>query len=207
MKDTRKQDHYFTNPFTIGTVVNNDDPEKAYRVRVRIPLIHDSIKDESLPWAARVGPTFLGFGDSDISHAVPEVGNKVLVLMVGNNPNSLLYLGTLYSKTQVAPSGSEYLNNYGIYTKNGEFIGVEKINNVFHMIWNGNLTFDVQGKIKIGSNADEPAVLGRKLSTLLQNIITTFNTHTHSGNLAMPTSPPNSPITYEDVTSKKITVE
>jgi hypothetical protein len=208
MKNTRIKNNTFTNPFFIGTVVNNNDPEQAYRVTVRITPFHDALPDNNLPWAARVGPTFLGFGDSDIDHAVPEVGTKVLVMAVNNNPNSLLYLGSLYSKNKNAPSGDQYLNNYGLYTRNGEFIGVEKISNVFHMIWNGNLTFDVQGKIKIGNNADEPAVLGRKLEILLQQIITTFNSHTHTGNLMVPTSTPMPPMMqYTDVTSKKITIE
>jgi len=207
MKLKRKQTNEFSNPFAIATVVNNNDPEKAYRVQVRIPVLHDNLPDNFLPWAGRVGPTFLGFGNADIDHSIPENGTKVLVLSVNNNPNSLLYLGTLYSKNTNSPSGDEYLNNYGLYTRNGEFVGVEKIKNVFHMIWNGDLTFDVKGKIKIGDQASEPAVLGRKLEILLQNIITTFNTHTHNGNLAFPTSPPSAPIVYTDVTSKKITIE
>ena len=207
MKIERKQDNNFNNPFFVATVVNNNDPQKAYRVQVRIKSLHDNLPDNFLPWAARVGPAFLGFGNADIDHAVPENGTKVLVLAINNNSNSLLYLGSLYGKSSNAPSGDEYLNNYGIYTKNGEFIGVEKIKNVFHMIWNGDLTFDVKGKIKIGSGATEPAVLGRKLETLLQQMISAFNTHTHTGNLGIPTSPPQSPMTYKDVTSKKITVE
>ena len=210
MKNTRTQYHTFSNPFFIGTVVDNNDPEHAYRITVRIPNFHDALLDKDLPWAMRMGPTFLGFdNDSTIDHAVPEVGSKVLVMAIDDNPNSLLYLGTLYSKNTNTPSNEEeYLNNYGIYTKNGEFIGVDKISNVFHMIWNGDLTLDVQGKIKIGSRADEPAVLGRKLEILLQQIITTFNSHTHTGNLMLPTSTPMAPMMeYVDVTSKKVTVE
>lgn len=207
MKDATINTNIFTNPFNVATVVSNNDPENAYRVKVRIDVIHDNISDDQLPWAARVGPTFLGFGSSDIDHAIPEVGTKVLTIFVANDPNSILYLGCLYAKNQNAPSGDNYLNSYGIYTRNGEFVGVEKISGLFHMIWNGDLKFDVKGKIKIGSNASEPAVLGTKLETLLNTMISTFNSHTHTGNLGIPTSSPSSQMQYKDVTSQKVTVE
>lgn len=207
MKDATINTNLFTNPFNVATVVSNNDPENAYRIKVRIDVIHDNILDDKLPWAARVGPTFLGFGGSDIDHAIPEVGTKVLTIFVGNDPNSILYLGCLYAKNQNSPSGDNYLNSYGIYTRNGEFVGVEKISGLFHMIWNGDLKFDVKGKIKIGSNASEPAVLGTKLETLLNTMISTFNSHTHTGNLGIPTSSPSSQMQYKDVTSQKVTVE
>lgn len=207
MKDATINTNIFTNPFNVATVVSNNDPENAYRVKVRIDVIHDNISDDQLPWAARVGPTFLGFGSSDIDHAIPEVGTKVLTIFIGNDPNSILYLGCLYAKNQNSPSGDNYLNSYGIYTRNGEFVGVEKISGLFHMIWNGDLKFDVKGKIKIGSNASEPAVLGTKLETLLNTMISTFNSHTHTGNLGIPTSSPSSQMQYKDVTSQKVTVE
>lgn len=202
-----KPSESFENPFFIGTVEDNKDPTFNYRVKVRIDQVHpNTVSTAELPWAAKVDTSFMGMGSSAEMHAIPEVGSQVLVLAIGNNINSLVYLGCLYKKDNT-PGGDDYINNYGIYTKNGEFIGVEKIKGVFHMIWNGDLILDVQGKIKIGSNASEPAVLGTKLETLLQNIITTFNTHTHTGNLAIPTSPPQEPIVYTDVTSQKITLE
>lgn len=198
---------HFENPFFIGTVEDNNDPTYNYRVKVRIDQIHPKeISTAELPWAAKVDASFMGMGSSAEMHAIPEVGSQVLVLAIGNNINSLIYLGCLYKKDNT-PSGDAYINNYGIYTKKGEFIGVEKIKGVFHMIWNGDLTLDVEGKIKIGSNATEPATLGTKLETLLNTMISTFNMHTHTGNLGMPTSSPTSQMIYKDVTSQKITVE
>ena len=202
-----KPSENFENPFFIGTVEDNKDPTFNYRVKVRIDQVHpNTVSTAELPWAAKVDASFMGMGSSAEMHAIPEVGSQVLVLAIGNNINSLVYLGCLYKKDNT-PSGDDYINNYGIYTKNGEFIGVEKIKGVFHMIWNGDLTLDVQGKIKIGSNASEPAVLGTKLESLLTQIISTFNMHTHTGNLGVPTSTPTTPITQTSVTSKKVTIE
>lgn len=202
-----KPSESFENPFFIGTVEDNKDPTFNYRVKVRIDQVHpNTVSTAELPWAAKVDTSFMGMGSSAEIHAIPEVGSQVLVLAIGNNINSLIYLGCLYKKDNT-PGGDDYINNYGIYTKNGEFIGVEKIKGVFHMIWNGDLTLDVQGKIKIGSNAEEPAVLGTRLESLLTQMISTFNMHTHKGNLGIPTSPPETPITQSSVISKKITVE
>lgn len=197
----------FENPFFIATVEDNNDPTNNYRVKVRIENIHtNDITTAQLPWAAKVDASFMGIDSSAGLHSVPEVGSKVLVLAIGNNINSLVYIGCLYKKDNT-PSGDNYLNTYGVYTKNGEFIGVEKVKNVFHMIWNGDLTFDVKGKIKIGANATQSAVLGNDLERLLQNIIGVFNSHTHTGNLGIPTSPTQSPMTFEKITSTKVTVE
>ena len=202
-----KPSESFENPFFIGTVEDNKDPTFNYRVKVRIDQVHpNTVSTAELPWAAKVDASFMGMGSSAEMHAIPEVGSQVLVLAIGNNINSLVYLGCLYKKDNT-PSGDDYINNYGIYTKNGEFIGVEKIKGVFHMIWNGDLTLDVQGKIKIGSNAIQKAALGDDLERLLQNMIGVFNSHTHTGNLSIPTAPPETPMVFQPVTSKKITVE
>lgn len=199
----------YKNPFFIATVEDNNDPTFNYRVKVRIEGLHNKeITTEQLPWAAKVDTSFMGIGeDQSLSHSIPEVGSQVLVLAVGNNINSLVYLGCLYKNTNQTPKEDRYLNTYGIYTKQGEFVGVEKIKNVFHMIWEGDLTLDVEGKIKIGSKAIQKAVLGDDLERLLQNMIGIFNSHTHTGNLGIPTSPSQMPMTFEKVTSEKVTVE
>lgn len=204
----KKSEHTFENPFFIATVVDNNDPTYNYRIKVRLDILHDSVENKDLPWAGRVDTAFMGMSDTaDLDHKVPEVGSKVLVIAVANDPNSLLYLGCLYRNTPQTPTSNNYLNTYGIYTQKGEFIGIDKIKNVFQMIWKGDLTLDVEGKIKLGSKAIQKAVLGDDLERLLQNIIGTFNSHTHLGNLGSPTAPPATPMTFQKVTSNKITLE
>lgn len=172
MKDAKINKNIFTNPFNVATVVNNNDPENAYRVKVRIDVLHDNISDADLPWAARVGPSFMGFGSADIDHAVPEVGTKVLTVFIANDPNSILYLGSLYKKNSATPSNGQYLGSYGIYTQNGEFIGVDKVNKTLKMIYegkidiskitqatisiNGPVTVNISGSanVKVGSSAN-----------------------------------------------------
>lgn len=157
MKDAKLNTNKFTNPFSIGTVVDNNDPQNSYRVKVRVDIIHKNISDDKLPWAARVGPTFMGFGNADIDHAVPEVGTKVLVVFLSNDPNSILYLGCLYKNNSATPGGGDYLGSYGIYTQKGEFIGIDKVNKTLKMIYEGKIdiskitqaSISVSGEIKV----------------------------------------------------------
>ena len=108
-----KPSENFENPFFIGTVEDNKDPTFNYRVKVRIDQVHpNTVSTAELPWAAKVDASFMGMGSSAEIHAIPEVGSQVLVLAIGNNINSLVYLGCLYKKDNT-PGGDDYINNYG----------------------------------------------------------------------------------------------
>jgi phage baseplate assembly protein gpV len=144
-------DDEFTNPFFVASVEDNNDPTFNYRVKVRIDKLHgETITTEQLPWAARVDTAFMGVGDEqDLDHKIPEVGTQVLVLAVGNDINSLLYLGSLYKKTAQTPAGDDYLNTYGIYRKDGQFIGVDKIKKLFQLLFDGEMNIDKVTKMTI----------------------------------------------------------
>lgn len=62
-------------------------------------------------------------------------------------------------------------------------------------------------KIYLGGDANQPAVLGNDLVLLLTNLISAYNTHTHTGNLGVPTAPPSALVEQTDVISKKTLVE
>lgn len=155
MKPFFKTDEHFENPFFIGTVVDNKDPTNNYRVKVRINHLHDTIdKDENLPWAAKVDSSFMGMDSSSISHSVPEIDSKVLVLAVGDNINSLVYLGCLYKKTDSTPTNDDYLNCYGIYDKNGNYIKLDKIKKLLELIWEGTINIDKVKEMTITVNGN-----------------------------------------------------
>ena len=143
MKPFFETDNHFENPFFIATVVDNNDPTFNYRVKVRINILHDSIRDDKeLPWAAKLDSSFMGMDGTHSLHSVPEVGSKVLVLAVENNINSLLYLGCLYKKSDSTPSGDDYLNSYGIYNKDGEYIKLDKIQKLLELVWSGKININ-----------------------------------------------------------------
>lgn len=131
-------------PFFIATVEDNNDPTFNYRVKVRIPDIHDSISTGDLPWAAKLDSSFCGMSDDGaLNHCVPNIGSKVLILAVGDDLNSLIYLGSLYKKTSLTPTGDAYTGSYGIYNSGGQFIGVDKINKFFQLLYSGDVNLDL----------------------------------------------------------------
>lgn len=149
------KDH-FSNPFMIGTVEDNKDPLFNYRIKVRLPNLHnETITTEQLPWAAKVDCSFMGVGDEqDLKHAVPEIGTQVLVLIMSGDPNSLVYLGNLYKKTAQTPSDNKYNDTYGVYRKDGQFIGIDKIQKLFQMLFDGDIEVDKVHNIKVNASND-----------------------------------------------------
>lgn len=158
-----KKHHTFENPFFIGTVIDNNDPEFAYRVKVRIEILHDALLDADLPWAAKVGASFMGVGETDILHAVPEVGTKILVMAIGNDPASLVYLGNLYKNSEVTPKTDDYLQCYGIYTKDGDFIKADKIKKLLQLVWTGKIDVSQVTDMKISVNGPVTIVATEKI--------------------------------------------
>ena len=157
MRDFFQQDDTLINPFFVAKVEDNNDPTGNYRVKVRIPQIHNrNITTANLPWAAKLAPSFLGGGGSGSNHCVPEVGSEVLVIAVGNNLNSLIYLGILCHKESVTPSGEAYGGSYGIYMAGGQFIGVDKVTQTLQMIYQGHINIDqiLDGKITISDKLE-----------------------------------------------------
>lgn len=144
MKQYNSEGCKLSNPFFIATVEDNNDPTFNYRVKVRHPVFHpDIITTEQLPWAARIDSTWFGISDDgDICHRVPDVGSQVLCMAIANNLNSLVYIGNLYKKTNNTPTDNKYLQSYGIYGKDGHFIGIDKIEKTFKLIYEGKINID-----------------------------------------------------------------
>ena len=194
MKAFYQVDDGLTNPLFVATVEDNNDPTFNYRVKVRIPTIHsENIVTDKLPWAARLSSSFMGIGDEqDLDHAIPEVGTKVLVLAIGSNLNSLVYLGSLYKKTAQTPSDNRYLDTYGIYRKDGQFIGIDKIKKLFQMLFDGDIEIDKVHNIKV--NATDNITVICNQADITTNGATNL---TANGNLTVtaPTSAFNGNIT------------
>jgi phage baseplate assembly protein V len=164
MKSFFQRKNELDNPFFVADVVSNNDPTGNYRIKVRIPEIHhDIIADEQLPWAAKLGSSFLGVNGSYNSHSVPEVGSKVLILSIGNDLNSLVYIGILCKKQDSTPSGDGYGGTFGIYTASGEFIGVDKITKTLQLIYEGHINVEkiIDAEIKV---SDKISVICPKIT-------------------------------------------
>ena len=185
MKAFFQVDDQLTNPFFVATVEDNNDPTFNYRVRVRIPHIHpDILSTEQLPWAAKLCNSFMGIGDGqDIMHSIPEVGSQVLVLAIGNNLNSLIYLGSLYKKTAQTPTGAGYLSNYGIYRSDGQFIGMDKVQKLFQMLIDGDIEIDKVHNIRINITDDATITCNNATLNVVNQFTVTAPTSVFNGNI------------------------
>jgi len=200
----------YENPFFIGTVEDNNDPTYNYRVKVRIDQIHsNTVTTDQLPWAAKVDSSFMGIDGSTILHSIPEVGSKVLILAVGNNINSLVYLGCLYKKTNSTPSSNNYLNSYGIFDQNGNFIKLDKVQRLLQLVWagkidisqieemniivNGNVnltasTTNIKSNVKINGTLDVTGMIKSESDVRANKGSIGLMTHTHPGIFPGPSS-------------------
>lgn len=59
-------------------VIDNNDPDKAGRVKIKIPTLHARVDDENLPWAKQK-TLFSGGSNSYGSSTIPEIGSLVWV--------------------------------------------------------------------------------------------------------------------------------
>lgn len=78
-----------------GVVVDNKDPKKQQRVRIRVPQLHRNIPDNKLPWSmpdasGRQANAGVGVGGVD----VPPIGSKVMFSLTENDPHNPKYKGS-----------------------------------------------------------------------------------------------------------------
>lgn len=81
-----------------GIVVNNNDPEKRGRVKVRIPSYHGIVnrtrnwtKDENLPWA---NPGIFISGGNDVGQRiVPVTGSRIFLMFEEGDISKPVYFG------------------------------------------------------------------------------------------------------------------
>jgi Rhs element Vgr protein len=98
----------------IGVVVDNEDPQGEYRVRVRLPLVNDA--DDGV-WA-RVAA--LDAGPDRGSVFRPELGDEVVVGYLDDDPRQPVLLGMLHSSAHAAPLTPANANDHkGFTTRSG----------------------------------------------------------------------------------------
>ncbi|HKQ69134.1 MAG TPA: phage baseplate assembly protein V [Polyangiaceae bacterium] len=208
-----------------ASVVDNADPEKRGRLRLKIPSVlgENVVSGWALPCAPYGGAAGQGF------FFIPDVDAGVWVEFEEGQLEYPIWVGTFWAKpggsVEVPPPGdgqspptskiirttkhvieladdesapkiqiTDEGNNNLITLDNAGIVVEDK---------NGNkLTLDSAGvtikaaQIKVGDGASsEKLVLGTTLASLLDSFQTALMTHTHTGNLGAPTTPPVPPLT------------
>lgn len=85
----------FAHQDLVGWVVDNVDPDKRQRVRVRVPQLHRNVPDDKLPWAimdSSQSRANAGAGAGSVN--VPVKGSKIYVRFEENDPHNPRYSGS-----------------------------------------------------------------------------------------------------------------
>lgn len=190
-----------------GTVTDNQDPTNRGRVKVRVPAVLGDLQTWAMPCLPYAGNNVGMF-------AVPEVGAGVWVEFEGGDPTFPIYSGGFWAdneppktETNSPPAPSLKI----IRSQQGLLISFDDQGQVLTLSdQNGSniMTIEVmEGKIKIMGqmkvvveapqielveNSTHPVVFGDDLLQYLNQLVQTFNTHMHPGELAggfLPVTP------------------
>jgi hypothetical protein len=151
-KDIREShDDYDSN--IVGKVVNNKDPKKLGRCRVRIFGIHgDAIQDSDLPWAI---PDFGFVGSKVGSFIVPPVGTMVGIYFDKGDPYLPHYTNKVLDLNNLPDNKNEnYPNNMIFYqTDNGDYYTINRTTRktTLHHSSGTEITIDLTGKVTISA--------------------------------------------------------
>lgn len=94
-------------PFKLyrGIVVDNNDPDKYGRVRVKIFGLNEHEANDNLPWAEVMQPCGLGLVSGVGLSAVLKQGTWVLVVFENNNPMKQIVIGVTTGINEVRTDG------------------------------------------------------------------------------------------------------
>jgi phage baseplate assembly protein gpV len=193
-----------------GIVRDIDDPEQKGRVRVEI---HELLGEGKLTdWVSYCAP--FGGGGAGF-YMLPELGDGVWIMFERGEPSKPVWIGFWYSEEDAPPEDGGK-NVRVIQTKSGHKIvfndkeGSESIeitdpagNHVRIDTKSGEIILNVNMMLRLGSSgAAESVVLGdsymafcNTFVSLVNALVAAFSSHTHIGNLALPTTPPSVPFT------------
>lgn len=135
-----------------GIVVDNDDPRKLFRVRVRIPKLFDNIEDSDIPWAIplfnHVGGAFSqGRVRSGVAWA-PKVGHKVGLRFPLRDPHKPQW--TTYptdEQVSIPAAQTNYPDRVVMHMANGMYIIVDTRTNEIFFNNTGDMNITILGDV------------------------------------------------------------
>lgn len=148
-----------------GTVIDNNDPLKLLRIRVRVPQIHAKIEDSDLPWArpvSKAGPMGMSGAVSGIS--VPAIGSRVFIQFTDSSVYAPAYIGDIVDASSMAPELLEdYPDSYGFIDAAGNLFFVNTKQGTIRLVHVSGSTINIEqnGSINIVS-ADKVVMSGTK---------------------------------------------
>lgn len=191
----------------LGEVVDNQDPLSNGRCKVKVFGKFDAIPTEAIPWASPMNRNLPG------SHAVPRVGDIVSIRFDNGDIYHPEYLFQVNQNTDL--KNDVLGNSERPYDVISLVYDAERNVRIYWSPEDGlvmttgesqtsqpMIRFSPDGEIFInsdniyiatsGGDTAEPAVKGQTLASLLSEIITQFNGHTHPTGVG-PSGPPLPP--------------
>lgn len=110
----------------LGTVEDNNDPEKLGRVKVHIAP-YENLTTEQLPWSSPKAGS-CGNSPTNCGMNIPEIGSQVRVFFPSQDTNTPHYEGAEYNETNRCTFfDDDYPNTYGYRDTVGNFVRVNKV--------------------------------------------------------------------------------
>lgn len=190
-----------------GTVTDNGDPRKQARVKVNVPEV---LGDTPSGWALPCAPYA---GEQTGSYAVPAVGAGVWVEFESGDVSRPIWVGCWWqsNKAPTDEAGADATPDLKILrSEEGLMLALHDDSQTIALcdkdgsnilkieVQKGTVTLKAGTKVVIDApsielvaNATHAAVFGDSLQTYLNQLVTTFNTHMHAGQMcaAGPVSP------------------
>lgn len=140
-----------------GEVVDNNDPLRLQRIRVRLQCYPKAMQIEDLPWASPLRTSFNGGGNDLYGQiSVPEIGSVVVVRHLYDQ-YSPVYIGVIQSSLQknlVIDNKTDYPRVYGSEDSNGNFYRVELVKKLTKILMDSEIQVTQTGDIKIKLDGD-----------------------------------------------------
>ena len=198
-----------------GIVRDNDDPDKRCRLKIECPSI---VAGDTLDWA---DPLFHWVDSSAEAGCVfiPNIDSQVDVEIESEEDSEVNSLEMKW-RCSVYPIGTvpeEFQENYperrGWKTKAGHLLYFDDTDGEHTFLYRhpsgteiyvndaGQIELKPTGNqsVLIGDGADEPIPLGNELRSFINDMISTYNGHTHieTGSTTDPPDPPMTPATTD----------
>lgn len=146
---------FSTNGMFVGICVDNQDPLKIGRIKVRVPIIYGTIPTEDLPWA---DPSFPYTYHDQGFFFIPEVGAFVTVWFLNGSKIRPIWTGGIHRPNENIPpqvAMENYTYRKVVKTKVGYVLFDDKTNFIQIKHKNGSeIIFDDTGDIIIHAARD-----------------------------------------------------
>lgn len=137
-----------------GTVIDNNDPEKKGRVKVRSSDQHTNIKDVDIPWVRLGGNLTYGLTSSVGTISIPVLGSRITYTLMGEDQYHPIAIGQpITDKSTVKEiTDRNYPHTRGGVDRSGNIWLFDSKEDVFQFthVTGTSITIDGKGHVYIG---------------------------------------------------------